>query len=645
MADPRGIIVRFVSEPPPVPPEPSDVTVVLDTAWTSPPEAGERLIGLRDLAAEVLTGRDLWDEALRSLDDWAEVSGIVEAMTVDGVSYWYRRRLGAWWWLERSLLWLGIVQLLADRHRPAVLVTPAGQEPDLHEACRLIGEQHGIEVRRADDDAPAPVQPADGLPVDDEAARADDVPTTFIARIRHRLRERERRRRRQVMERRLQQALAHDRPVLVLTEHARQQIGIGRRSRQVNVYLDPILDRLAGTSLVPVEVQLEAVVDDDASWANLAAGARFGALAGERLRKRYGQPGDREAVAAEVDAMVASIGRSTAPLLVGGVDVAPGLRSELQRAARNTVRSRLRERRWSQRLLAELRPAALLLANEYNRTEWIAAARAEGIPVAAVQHGIIHPWHPGYIHRTRPAELLLAERTYVFGRWECRLLVERSCYRPDEVVVGGSPRLDYVVPAVLRERDAVRRELGVARGDRLVVVSTTWADLHRRFDLPVSLAALFDRPLPGIHLVLKLHPREPDEGAYRQVIEGLAAMRGIPLPPISIVQRTDLYRLLAAADAHVGVYSTVNTEAVVTGTPNLLAAAIATGDLLDYVEAGVAIPVRDGGELLDALDRVSASGVPAGARAAFLADHFEPGAAGERIRDDLLAWLGRDAAG
>src|SRR5262245_35279494 len=158
----------------------------------------------------------------------------------------------------------------------------------------------------------------------------------------------------------------------------------------------------------PIEIQLEAVVDDDASWANLQAGRRFGALSGERLRKRYGQPGDREAVAAEVDAMVAAIGASRAPLLVDGVDVAPGLRSELQRSARNMVRSRLRERRWARRVLAELRPLAVLLANEYNRTEWIAAARAEDIPVAAVQHGIIHPWHPGYIHRTRPAELLLA---------------------------------------------------------------------------------------------------------------------------------------------------------------------------------------------------------------------------------------------
>ena len=178
-----------------------------------------------------------------------------------------------------------------------------------------------------------------------------------------------------------------------------------------------------------------------------------------------------------------------------------------------------------------------------------------------------------------------------------------------------------------------------ARGDRLVVVSTTWADLHRRFDLPVSLAALFDRPLPGIHLVLKLHPREPDEGVYGKVIEGLAATRGIPLPPITIVQRTDLYRLLAAADAHVGAYSTVNTEAVVTGTPNLSRTTIARRDLLDYVEAGVAIPVRNGGELLDALDRLASSAVPTEARTAFLADHFEPGGAGERIRDDLVAWL------
>ena len=134
VADHRTTIVRFVAHPPQEPLEPTEVAVVLDTAWTSPAQGAEGLIGLRDLAAEVLTGRDLWDEGLRRLDDWAEASGIVDAMTVNGVSYWYRRRLGAWWCLERSLLWLGIVQLVVDRYRPAVLVTPAAQEADIDEA-------------------------------------------------------------------------------------------------------------------------------------------------------------------------------------------------------------------------------------------------------------------------------------------------------------------------------------------------------------------------------------------------------------------------------------------------------------------------------------------------------------------------------
>ena len=244
-----------------------------------------------------------------------------------------------------------------------------------------------------------------------------------------------------------------------------------------------------------------------------------------------------------------------------------------------------------------MRPAAVLLANEYNRTEWIAAARAEGIPVAAVQ-ARDHPPVASGLHPSHPSSRAPVRRSDIRLRpVRAAATLRRGRYRPDEVVVGGSPRLDYVVPGVLRERDAVRRELGVKRGDRLVVVSTTWAELHRRFDLPVSLAALFDRPLPGVHLVFKLHPREPDEGAYRRLLEGLAARAWHPASAMTIVQRTDLYRLLAAADAHVGAYSTVNTEAVVTGTPNLCS---------DNREAGPAGlrrrgsggPRRNGGELL-----------------------------------------------
>jgi hypothetical protein len=218
------------------------------------------------------------------------------------------------------------------------------------------------------------------------------------------------------------------------------------------------------------------------------------------------------------------------------------------------------------------------------------------------------------------------------------LLLESSVYRDDEVRVSGSPRLDLVRPEIRNDRNKVRRELRVARSDRLLVVSTTWGQLLRRFHFPVTLARLFDREMTGVHVVIKLHPWEPDDGLYRRLIEGVARAGGFRPPPISVVHRVDLYRLLAAADAHLGVYSTVITEAVFTATPNLLAACVRPNDLLGYVDAGVAVPVHDGGELAEAL-RSGAGRSDAEAREAFVRDHFEPGNASRRIRDDLVGWL------
>ena len=109
-------------------------------------------------------------------------------------------------------------------------------------------------------------------------------------------------------------------------------------------------------------------------------------------------------------------------------------------------------------------------------------------------------------------------------------------------------------------------------------------------------------------------------------------------PPVSVVQQIDLYRLLRSADAHLGIHSTLLTEAVAAGTLNLLADTLAWSDLLGYVEAGVAVPVRDGADFLAALDAPDA--ITPRARSAFLALHFREGRASERLRDELLEWLG-----
>ena len=105
------------------------------------------------------------------------------------------------------------------------------------------------------------------------------------------------------------------------------------------------------------------------------------------------------------------------------------------------------------------------------------------------------------------------------------------------------------------------------------------------------------------------------------------------------MQHIDLYRLLAAADAHLGVHSTLLTEAVFTRTPNLLATGLAGADLLGYVPARVAVPVASPADLGAALDRPRAEILRDEDREAFLAAHYEPGVASQRIADDLIAWL------
>lgn len=169
----------------------------------------------------------------------------------------------------------------------------------------------------------------------------------------------------------------------------------------------------------------------------------------------------------------------------------------------------------------------------------------------------------------------------------------------------------------------------------MLVISTTHEPMHRRFYWANSLDQLLDGPLPGVHLVFKQHPSERDDGGYRELVEGIARRAGVPAPPTTIVRDIDLYTLLRAADAHLGLFSTVLTDAVAAGTANLVATTQARRDLLGYVAADVAKPVSSHSDLREAL-RTCTPPSPA-ARHAFLERHMRPGDAPGRIRDAILA--------
>ena len=98
---------------------------------------------------------------------------------------------------------------------------------------------------------------------------------------------------------------------------------------------------------------------------------------------------------------------------------------------------------------------------------------------------------------------------------------------------------------------------------------------------------------------------------------------------MTVVGQADVYRLLQAADAHLGVLSTVLTDAVVVGVPNLIVVGQAQADLLGYVAAGVATPVRSVDDVRAAL--AAPTPPDPDARRRFLDAHYAAGDAAGRI--------------
>jgi glycosyltransferase involved in cell wall biosynthesis len=630
-----GPTMRFVHEAGRLP-RAGDVEIILDTTWIAngmDSEAGR--VAARDLADGVLSSRDLATDAMTALDAWAYDADLAARTTLHGTSFWYGLRLRYWTWLVMAMLWYAILRRLLDAHPEITrLECPPDADPQLIQVCELVAEGSELTFETA---SPLSSMPALEPEAASRAAQPKP-PADPLGRLLWRVWPPPLERRQRALRRRLDRLeRAEHGKLLVVEAHVPQRIDGPGGPRLMNAYLGPVVDRLVGTPLDPIEIDIRADPARDADWQRLS-GSRADRILAASVMADAGSDFSMAAAREAASTLAAAIATDRTPLDIGGLDLGPSLREAVSQRVAASFRHRLREVAQIRGLLRRLQPAAILIADEYHRQDWLAAAAVEGVPVAAIQHGVIHASHIGYVHSARPPELRLPARTYVFGQWERNLLVSRSVYRPDEVVVGGSPRLDMVRHDGTG-RAEVRRAIGLDDGRRMVVLSGTWGPLHRRFFYPIALRRLFDRPLSNVHLVVKLHPAELDDGPYRAVIENVAAAAGFEAPPITVVQSIDLYKLLVAADAHLGIRSTVITESVVVGTPNLLAMGALGADPLEYVRSGVAIPVRDGREVLAGLDRALKRPVPEARRKAFIDQHFDPGGGAARIADDLLAWL------
>lgn len=634
--------LRFVPSADDVPAAaPGARVVVLDAAWTEAPNDRQDVLAVRTLTRDILADRDPLGEAMRRLDAWAHEADLVERLESGGWSWWYRRRLVAWRGLHERLVWLWLLDRLAA-DGPVETVTLPTRHGPLNDAVAMSAATRGWHVvvpppPPAVPPAPAPKPRTVPWPLGPILWRLGRHPN-------QRGPEAERRRvvaaRTQAMLQRLARLRAEPGRLLVLTSPSTHQtIGGPDATRSRDPFLGAVVDLFAGTLLEPIVVEIGADLADDTAWARLTDSDAERHLALPVVLRAMDDPADAPGAEAVRLQAAHRLAEPMPPLDISGIDVAPWIADELRRhvaggsaglTAELLAVPRLR------RLLDALRPAALLLINEYSNPEWLIAAHEAGVPIVAVQHGIIHRHHAGYVLPTRRG-LPLADLTCVFGAYEARLLTGQSVYRPEEVEVTGAPRLDLVRGARDdRERAAIRSSLGVDPGDRMLVFSSTSSPSVRESTFAVALDTLLDGPWPGVHLVVKLHPAEVDDGFYARLVAGIARARGFEPPRLSVVKQVDLFALLRAADAHLGVMSTVLTDAVAAGTRNLIAAGLADSDLLGYVDAGVAQPVRSSAELVAALQRPEAPDIDE-RRAAFLADHFAAGPSAPRIADAVRA--------
>ncbi|MFL5670388.1 MAG: hypothetical protein ACJ77U_13455 [Chloroflexota bacterium] len=611
-------------------------SVVLDPAWAPPTGDASPIASIRAAFGSVVETHDLFEESLELLDAWADETGIADVLLVEGVTYWFRMRESLWHWVHERLLWRYTFAELERAGRIRSISVPSAET-----ALIDVGRALGLETEVRPEQRSVLSQPDRHEPSAVPPSRTPRPPgrSAVIRRFYRRFRRKppsvetiERRRRQDVLDARLASlaALPGPRVVVLTLPSSYQRIGSDDKDRR-DPNLGSVIPAIQRAGLEPVVVGWAMDRKDPGGWRLIEDDDRL--LPAYEIQARWARPEDVQRGDAAADAALRSLDAvGASPLLLDGVDVTAFLLETLRTSTGRLIRSDIDELARVERFLNAFEPKAILMTQEGRRTPWVLAGARTGVPTFALQHGVLYPTHPGYPDRRHP-RIALPSCTFVFGDYERRVL-EGGAYREGEVSVSGSPRLDLAGASqggvgAERERDAVRLELGVAAGDLLLVVSTVNLPFIRRSHLVHMIESLLAGPLPGVHLVFKQHPGERDEGPYRDLLTRLACAGGYECPPITVVKDIDLYRLLRAADAHLGQHSTVLTDAVVAGTHNLIAMVDGHADMIGYVAAGVARPIRDIDELRDALARPTMPDPEA--RSAFLDDHFRPGVASERI--------------
>lgn len=254
--------------------------------------------------------------------------------------------------------------------------------------------------------------------------------------------------------------------------------------------------------------------------------------------------------------------------------------------------------------LASIKPRAVLTSCEYckmGRAAIIAGNKA-GMITFALQHGIITPFHWGYIFsRSEETSFIdasdsrpLSKYTMLYGTGDLQLLLNESTYPAESLIVTGQPRYDHLY-SVMRSMD---KETFI-KENNLKLPLLIWAsqNVHPSSETEKDIRCishLLDT-LPEIYLFIKPHPGERDLSIY----DPLARRENV-----TISKNINLYKLLNVCSMMITKNSTTAMEAAAIDKPVIVLNLSGEPDVCDYVTEGIALGVYRERDLPPAVEKL-----------------------------------------
>lgn len=221
-------------------------------------------------------------------------------------------------------------------------------------------------------------------------------------------------------------------------------------------------------------------------------------------------------------------------------------RSELGLDARAVLTEALYGNAWRQvarALFAQGKPRAVFVLCAYGQhIPFQLEARARGVPIIELQHGVIHESHPGYVFGPGVAPQHAPDHLVAFGEHYGRLLESGGSYWKGRWSVGGHPWLK-AKRAAFAERP---------QDDSIVLFGQNVPAVQQQLR---ALALELRRVLPAdVRVVLKPHPAEKNAA---EIYAGISEQGVVVAAPGS-----DSYEQLGRCRVSVSVFSTIAVEAL-----------------------------------------------------------------------------------